>query len=555
MKKSILIKNIIFIFLVISLILSSSCKNTGNTGSKGSSAVSKDTFPAGDGPLTPYKETLTITQVKSIDPNTTYIKGESKDNNFIRNLYKEVLNVEWKSKWESDPNGYYTKLNLDIASNDLPDVFMASASQMKNLVSADQIMDLSSVYEHYVSDLLRKNIEYNNKYALQFPSVDGKLYGIPLTSAYESDTAFMWLRTDWMKQLNLKAPTTYDEFVSYVKAVKDSGITKVKTSGFSFLGVGSVSFNAIAQMDGSYFDCWIKDPKGDGLVYGSIQPSMKKTLLKLQEMYKTGVIDKDYATKSLTEQEAITRGQYGILFGQYFYPFLLKGSVISDSKATWDAYPIPSETGSNPKPKSNGFTKGYVVVKKGFAHPEAAVKSMNLWAEIWLNGGSYHDWYAEKFGTTYKDVSIIGEYALPYTFDGVTDTTENGVNLRKIFSASDPKSELTKYPNMKYTYNLLTDVANPSYMSGNGWFLKTMYTTSERVMSESYKEIQLNQYQGMLSEDMVFVKTTLDKMMYETFMSIIEGESIDKFDSFIKDWNDLGGTDLIKEVNEWYKNK
>ncbi len=557
MKRITLKKSICIVAAAAMLVSQGACAKDIKSSSQPSGlseAKAIDSYPADDGPLTPYKEPLTVTQVKYADPNTTYIAGESKENNFIRNLYKEVLNVEWKSSWESDPNGYYTKLNLDIASNDLPDVFMVSAAQLKNLIAADQIMDLTTVYDHYVSDRLRTNIEYNDKYALQYPTVNGKLYGIPLTSAYESDIAFMWLRTDWMKKLNLKAPTTYAEFVSYIKTVKESGIAKASTSGFSFLGVGSVSFNAIAQMDGSYFDSWIKDPSGDGLVYGSIQPSMKNTLAKLQEMYKTGIIDQDYATKSLTEQEAITRGQYGVLFGQYFYPYLFKGSVTADANATWDAYPIPSESGNNPKPKSSGFTKGYVVVRKGYAHPEAALKSMNLWAEIWLNGGSYNEWYSEKFGTTHKEVSIIGEYALPYTFDGVTDTTQTGMNLRKIFSAASPDTELANYPALKYTYNLLTDIKNSSYMTGNGWFLKTMYTTSERVMSENYKEIQLNQFQGILSDDMVLVKTTLDKLMYETFMGIIEGDPVTKFDEFVSDWKDLGGEDLIKEVNEWYKN-
>ena len=551
-------KKIICIICAIAMLVSQgACAKGGDaktTASSSAASGEKDIYPAEDGPLTPYKDTVTVTQVKYSDPNTTYIDGESEKDNFIRKLYKDVLNVEWKSTWTSDPNGYYTKLNLDIASNDLPDVFMVSPAQLKGLIASDQIMDLTPVYNHYVSDRLRANIEYNNKYAIQYPTVDGKLYGIPLTSAYESDIAFMWLRTDWMKKLNLKAPTTYDEFVSYVNTVKESGIAKASTSGFSFLGVGSVSFNAIAQMDGSYFDCWLKNSAGDGLVYGSIQPTMKETLTKLQNMYKQGIIDKDYATKNLTEQEAITRGQYGILFGQYFYPYLLKGNVALDSNATWDAYPIPTTTGNSPKPKSSGFTKGYVVVRKGYAHPEAAVKSMNLWAEIWLADGSYNEWYAEKFGTTYKDISIIGEYALPYTFDGVTNTMESSVKLRKVFNSSSPETEILNYPNLKYTYNLLSDIKNPKYITGNGWFLKTMNMTSERVMSENYKDIQLNQFQGILSDDMALVKTTLDKLMYETFMGIIEGDSISKFDEFVSDWKDLGGDDLTKEVNKWYKN-
>ena len=269
-------------------------------------------------------------------------------------------------------------------------------------------MDLSAVYKHYASDKLRENIEYDNGYLLQYPTVDNKLYGIPLTSAYEGNIGFMWLRTDWMKQLGLSAPTTYDELCTYIQKVKDSGLNGTsQSSGFSFLGPGSVSFDSIAQISGAYYNYWVKDAQTGKLVYSSVQPSMRNALLAMQKMFANGLIDRDFAVKASTEQEMISNGQYGVLFGQYYYPALLKGSVLNNKNATWNAYPMPSSDGVNPVPKGNTYASAYVVVRKGFEHPEALMKSMSLWGEVWLDGGQYRDWFTEQMTTAYKDVVFM----------------------------------------------------------------------------------------------------------------------------------------------------
>lgn len=87
-------------------------------------------FSDDDGPLVPFEETVTLTQVKSHNPNITYIEGESKSDNFVTRFYKEKLNVVWETKWDADPAAYTAKLNLDIASDELPDVCLVSASQL-----------------------------------------------------------------------------------------------------------------------------------------------------------------------------------------------------------------------------------------------------------------------------------------------------------------------------------------------------------------------------------------------------------------------------------------
>ena len=46
--------------------------------------------------------------------------------------------------------------------------------------------------------------------------------------------------------------------------------------------------------------------------------------------------------------------------------------------------------------------------------------------------------------------------------------------------------------------------------------------------------------------------STLKKMRDEVYVKIILGESdISEFDKFVEDFNNLGGSDITKEVAEW----
>jgi putative aldouronate transport system substrate-binding protein len=49
------------------------------------------------------------------------------------------------------------------------------------------------------------------------------------------------------------------------------------------------------------------------------------------------------------------------------------------------------------------------------------------------------------------------------------------------------------------------------------------------------------------------VMPTLQSMQDEMILKVIMGDSITKFDQFVQQWYDLGGTDIVDEVNQWAK--
>lgn len=504
-------------------------------------------FDENDGPLVPYAETITITQVKSHNPNITYVEGESKSNNFVTEFYKEKLNIVWETVWDADPAAYTAKLNLDIASDELPGVFVVNAYQLNTLIEAGQILDLTDIYERFAGEKLKNNISEN---ALASCTYDGRLYAIPQMTSGESDVPIMWMRQDWLDQLGETAPTTYEELVAYVQKVKNSGLAG-GSSGLNFYGPGSQTFSAIAQTSGAYYDTWLLDENGNA-VYSGIQPEMRDALLKMQDMYKAGLIDEDFAIKGSTEEALIAQQQYGIVFGQYFYGHLLKGSVLNNPEAEWRAYPIPENMNGDIVPKSSLNVGGYYVISKNCKNPEALLKSMNLWMEIWAPDGQYRDWFTDEMLNEHADVYLCGEYALPSFFDVTTNNVEIGKAIRAVYASDDPEEEIKNYPFARLTYNLMKDESNfYRFVGGEGWALKHVYLYAEKVYEGYNNNFEHGCYFGTLSEDANYLKTTLDTNMIELYYAIIMGEDISKFDEFVEQWKSQGGDTITAEVNEW----
>lgn len=58
---------------------------------------------------------------------------------------------------------------------------------------------------------------------------------------------------------------------------------------------------------------------------------------------------------------------------------------------------------------------------------------------------------------------------------------------------------------------------------------------------------------AIVTDTMVDSLAQLEKMELETFTRIITGDaSVDEFDTFVENWNRMGGSQITKEINEFY---
>ncbi|GAA3115551.1 multiple sugar transport system substrate-binding protein [Kribbella aluminosa] len=102
---------------------------------------------------------------------------------------------------------FETKLAQRAAQKDLPDIVMNDSSQLGTMVSQGIVreVDLSAIKG---SDQLLEPALAAARAA------DGKTYGVP----YSAQASALLIRKDWLKKVNLPAPTTWDQMVTLAKA-------------------------------------------------------------------------------------------------------------------------------------------------------------------------------------------------------------------------------------------------------------------------------------------------------------------------------------------------
>ena len=101
-----------------------------------------------------------------------------------------------------------------------------------------------------------------------------------------------------------------------------------------------------------------------------------------------------------------------------------------------------------------------------------------------------------------------------------------------------------------------------SYLNGdmNSWGSYMMYGPDSglAVINEyvANDNVLVDQYFGAPTDGMAEKNATLEQLQLETFSKIITGNAdISEFDNFVKNWENLGGSTITKEVNEWLANR
>jgi putative aldouronate transport system substrate-binding protein len=64
----------------------------------------------------------------------------------------------------------------------------------------------------------------------------------------------------------------------------------------------------------------------------------------------------------------------------------------------------------------------------------------------------------------------------------------------------------------------------------------------------------LNRFYGPPTPTMAAKLPTLQTMEAEMITKIIMGDPIERFDQFVEQWNQMGGAEIVDEVNQWANN-
>jgi putative aldouronate transport system substrate-binding protein len=245
--------------------------------------------PAGSVEVAKQQEPLVIKGMANL-----YSQAPTKDSEFWKKMEKE-FNVNYTVDWAPADN-YQQKLDLVLASGDIPDLMQitnTTAPSILKAAKAGAFWDLTP----YLGDFSKyPNFKkYTNQNAWVLSKVGGKNYFVPRTRG-NLDSA-LFIRQDWLDKLNLKLPTTLDEYAEVMKVIaksdpdgngKNDTIGTMPTVGFFAAGFGT------------------RDPVRDssgGIIHSNLTSNYADYVNYMRNLYEAGAIPKEFALINGTQQE------------------------------------------------------------------------------------------------------------------------------------------------------------------------------------------------------------------------------------------------------------
>ncbi|KYG97155.1 sugar ABC transporter substrate-binding protein [Paenibacillus polymyxa] len=514
----------------------------------GSTKTISDTATAD--PLGKYEHPVSIRLGYVVDPTGADLSGgETLEKNMWKTMIKQSLNIDVQVLWQVSKENLGQKIDLAIASNDLPDAMIVNQVQLNEMIKAGEIEDLTEAYNSSVSPEIKKIIDSTNGLAMEQVTFDGKMMAVPSVTA--EDFSMLWIRQDWLDRLGLKPPKTVDDLEAIAKAFVENdpdGNSKRDTIGLaSSTGLYNDFNNSAFAFDltpifaayGSFPGYWLsKDGKP---VYGSVLPETKDALVKLREMYAKGLLDPEMGIRKEAE-ETVINGQAGMFFqGFYAGYWPLPSAWQNEPKANWQAYALPLDANGAYHVKVDNPSSSFLVVRKGYAHPEAIIKINNLYLRDEFKYGTRfmlsRNFFAPADEARYESKAaqdILMGTKTPADFKGKSEykLLENLVSTIK-------QTKLKPYDQHGISYwNKHSDSFMRSYsllVGGRNFFDPNIH----KVRSLTY----------IRTPTMEKAWGELSKLEHDTFLKIILGaEPIDSFDQFVEEWKEQGGDQVTVEV-------
>jgi putative aldouronate transport system substrate-binding protein len=205
-------------------------------------------------------------------------------------------------------NQYSQILGATFASGDLPDIVEIQTNDYLSYARSGNLVPLE--------DYINKSVEMKdiNKDLLEaYRLKDGHIYGIP---TYDGGGCVTYIRKDWLDNLGLDIPETWDEYYNVLKAftlndpdgngVNDTmGLTLPFQTGYEF-----DYYNRFIMQE-AMFGFQLKNGKW---VDGFLEPEMIGALNRFIKLYNEGFLDNEFFTnKTSTARSKIYEGQAGVM--------------------------------------------------------------------------------------------------------------------------------------------------------------------------------------------------------------------------------------------------
>lgn len=519
-------------------------------------------------PFGRYPEEVIYTLGKMTGMNNSNLpKGDTYEDNGYTRYLKKQLNIQNKDVFEAGENDNYQEtVSMTIASRELPDVMVVNDMDMLQLlVDNDLIEDLTQVYEDCTSSRIKDIYNSYGSEILDNVTFDGKLMALPETNI-DDGPSLCWLRKDWMDKLGLDAPETVEDVENIVHEFvqKDPGGNgKGETVGLVCDDelTGGCGYSYEYQNDiifasfGAFPKQWIYNKDGE-VVYGSVQNEAKAALGKLRQMYQQGTLDNNFLMRESSNIiELIVSGKCGSFFGPWWSPNNpLMSAMQKNPNAEWQPYLIQTDKDGQTSFASQNPNDKYVVVRKGYKHPEIVMKIVSvLFDDLRYDEEDVREmerYYQDNVDPTARPLAINVDYkdALMRCYDSLKDAIQGRKKLEDLGLLEGAYYiSCSKYLDRKKDTS--------AQKSWEDWAAYASRMTACSVLRKG----QTRQVKSLFFGETKTMKSNwwrLEELEKKVYLEIVTGQKpLSYFDEFVKEWNRQGGEKIRGEVAQELKGK
>ncbi|WP_168122448.1 extracellular solute-binding protein [Paenibacillus sp. HB172176] len=281
------------------------CSNSNERENVPANTAGNQITPTGDGSQS-GKENETKEPIKVSMMLPLFVaEAPSGDGEYVKKL-EEVTDSELDLNWVPNTN-YDDKVNVSLASGDLPKAMVVTNTKLPSVVSAVRsgaFWEIGPYLKDYPNLSALPEIGWVNT------AIDGKQYGIYRYRDSVRDGIIY--RKDWLDTLGLKEPTTTDELYSMLKAfAKDDPDRNGKDDTYGLVERSNMySFKILAALFGAPVRWEVQD--------GAFTPWFKTQGYKdaldfYKKMYDEGILNPDFATLK-NANETLFSGKAGSTF-------------------------------------------------------------------------------------------------------------------------------------------------------------------------------------------------------------------------------------------------
>jgi putative aldouronate transport system substrate-binding protein len=574
-------------------------------------------------PFSRYDETVIVTVGRFYSTYVEYLAAPGvvfENNIYIDMLYNE-LNIQVEIIFNVPFEEYHETLERHKAADTLPDTFCIPNTPvglrfLNELVQNDILADLSDAFSHTLGGKSREYLDgWDIEQLFQYNMIDGRILATPVIGEL-FNTPLMWIRQDWLDQLELDMPRTIEELEAVALHFLDAEMGGGNAGGIMFMPEDMLDQHygilPLFAAFGAYPNNWLD--VGGSVEWGGIQAETRDALALLRDWNEMGIIPDRMLSMSSDEvfNNFIGAQRSGIFFGTWIQPRASwhehgAASQNLNENIQWVPFLGPLNARGQYAPSNELIFPGGQVVLASHSNPEAVIKAMNFIDEV-------RNWHNPEFDNLRVEIQNWRNHELDRVWVEYLASLEelDDVELgehRAVAAISPFHSLLMPQERLEIAlamrdYSATGVLEVPGFLehhleslTGSALFTNEDISPQWWALSDSAREVYLTyedgfdlhfyvwwaQFVGYWAFNVVgnmFIDGALDgsyvevmpafvgetnawaeygeqlmELQISTFIRIISGElPLEAFDYFVAEWHELGGEEATREVNELLRN-